>query len=229
MNLGEGRSACLSSLSVYPELRAVARVAPLAGLWRCRGGRRCRAGTARLCWVRTGGWSFPGTRGAGLRMEQRQAFITVDEGEGVVMCPSLTLLTVVYGGGGVGKGRGWHLDSLSFSFQGVAPQQRHRACLPPAPRQLCPRAQLPSPVACPPARAKKPLGPPLWQVWAHAPSQESLGGGEQLATGEKMLTPTSQCCGHQTTDPAHHRHAQTRRLACPASVASSHSRTGTGK
>lgn len=117
---------------------------------------------------------------------------------------------------------------MSFSFQGVAPQQRHRACLLP-PRQLCPGAQLPSPAACPPARAKRPLGPPLWQAWAHPPSQESLGGGEQLATGEKMITPTSQCCGHQTTDPAHHRHAQTRGLACPASVASSHSRTGTGK
>lgn len=94
-------------------------------------------------------------------------------------------------------------------FPGSEPQQRHRACLLP-PRQLCPRAQLPSPAACPPARAKRPLGPPLWQAWAHPPSQESLGGGEQLATGEKMLTPTSQCCGHQTTDPAHHRHADPR-------------------
>lgn len=56
LNLGEGRSACLSSLGVDPELRAVAWVAPLAGLWRCRGERRCRAGTAQLCWVRTGGW-----------------------------------------------------------------------------------------------------------------------------------------------------------------------------
>lgn len=71
-------------------------------------------------------------------MEQRQAFTTVDKGEGVVMCPSLPLLTVVYGGGGVGKGQGWHLDSLNFSFQGVAPQQRHRACL------LPPKAALPT-------------------------------------------------------------------------------------
>lgn len=94
-------------------------------------------------------------------MEQRQAFTAVDEEEGVVMVPLLTLLIVTYVGGGRG-GRGWHLDSLSFSFHGVAPRQRHRACLLPL-SQLCPQAQLPSPAAYP-------------QAWTHAPSKGELGG-----------------------------------------------------
>lgn len=102
-------------------------------------------------------------------MEQRQAFTTVDEGEGVVMCPSLTLLTVVYGGGGVGKGRGWHLDSLSFSFQGVAPQQRHRACL------------LPAKAALPTSPASLPCCMPTSQ------SQETLGATSMAGLGTCSL------------------------------------------
>lgn len=135
LNLGEGRSACLSSLGVYPELRAVAWVAPLTGLWRRPGRKEVQSWHCpTLLGQDWGLWgrSFPGTRGAQAEDGAEAGFHSCGRGRRVIMCPSLALLTVVYGRGGVGKGRGWHLDSLSFSFQGVAPQQIHPL------RQLCP-------------------------------------------------------------------------------------------
>lgn len=66
LNLGEGRSACLSSLGVYPELRAVAWVAPLAGLWRCPGRKEVQSWHCPTLLGQDWGW------GAGVSQEPEE-------------------------------------------------------------------------------------------------------------------------------------------------------------
>lgn len=106
LNLGEGRSACLASLGVYPERRAVA-------WWHLLQGSETpgEEGGAELALPDFAG-SGLGPEGPGvsqepgepgLRMEQRQAFTTVGEGSGRGAPPSLSsLLRMV----GVGWARG---------------------------------------------------------------------------------------------------------------------------
>lgn len=139
LNLGEGRSACLSSLGVYPELRAVAWVAPLTGLWRRPGRKEVQSwhwptllGQDWGLWGR----SFPGTRGARAEDGAEAGFHSCGQGRRVVMCPSLTLLTVVYGG------VEWAWERVAFRqfelfFPGSGTAAKTQACLLPL-RQLCP-------------------------------------------------------------------------------------------
>ena len=96
-NLGEGKSARLSSWGVCPGLRAVAQVAPLARLWRPPGRKELQNGPIFV-------GSRLGAEGAGvswepgeprLRMEQRQIFTPGGEGEwGSHDTPSLPLPTL---------------------------------------------------------------------------------------------------------------------------------------
>lgn len=87
-----------------------------------------------------------------LRMEQR--VLHLGEGEGVIMATlphsfSLSSPHSVLYGGGVDKGWEWHLDSWSFSSQGVAEAKTQGLACSPCLLAALRRNRFPPPAACP--------------------------------------------------------------------------------
>lgn len=131
---------------------------------------------------------FPGTKGAQAEDGAEAALTTVGEREGVVMVrlPLASLLRVGWWWWGSGVRAAFRQFELFFPGSGTAAKTQGLS----APRVAAlPTSPASRPCCMPTSQSQEPSGPPLWQAWARAPSQERRGGASSWPLG-KMLTPT---------------------------------------